>query len=65
MKKDDVVYCNVCLDNSKESPDAVFLQAICHGEHIDVCTACMPTLIHGGVENAVKTNAQVEKEIGK
>lgn len=62
MKTKDAVYCNVCLESDKDRPNVVFVQAICNGENIDVCTACMPTIIHGSGE-AVKSNDEVKKEL--
>ncbi|ANE32918.1 hypothetical protein [Campylobacter hyointestinalis] len=59
MKQNNKVYCNICLDSDD---NAVFIQAIHKGENVDICTSCMPTVIHGS-GSAIKSNAEVKNEV--
>lgn len=63
MKTNNQVICNVCGISSKDSKDAVFVQAIKGNESVDICTACIPSVVHGS-GSVVKTNAQVAKDLG-
>lgn len=63
MKKNNEIYCNVCLTSNIDDPNVVFIQAIYHNENIDVCTSCMPTLIHS-CASAIKSNEEVAAELG-
>lgn len=63
MKIYDQVVCNVCGISSKESKDSVFIQAIKGGESVDICTACIPSVVHGSGA-VVHLNAQVAKDLG-
>ncbi|BCX80071.1 hypothetical protein [Campylobacter sp. 19-13652] len=64
MKKNDEVICNVCGISSKDEKDAVFIQAIKGGESVDICTSCMPTVIHGS-GSVVRSNESIAAELGK
>ncbi|ABK81793.1 hypothetical protein Q4Y15_001487 [Campylobacter fetus] len=62
MKYKSKVYCNICLANDSEEPNKVFIQATHKGEIVDICTSCMPTIIHGsGI--AIKSNDEILEEI--
>ncbi len=54
------VVCHVCLSESNENDNRVFLKSICRGEEVYVCTACIPQVIHGSGD-VVKTKAEVEE----
>lgn len=60
----NVQVCNICLKNSEDEPEAVFIKAVARGENVHVCTGCIPVIIHGD-SNAIKSNAQVRLEIKK
>ncbi|ANE36265.1 hypothetical protein CIG11343_1252 [Campylobacter iguaniorum] len=62
MKKDGQIYCNICLASDKEEPNIVFIQAIHKGQNIDICTSCMPTVIHGS-GSSIKSNEEVQNKI--
>lgn len=64
MRKNDEVVCNVCGLSSKDEPNAVFIQAVKGGESVDVCTSCMPTIIHGS-GSVVRSNEELAVELGK
>ena len=54
------VVCHVCLSESNENDNKVYLKSICRGEEVYVCTSCIPQVIHGS-GNVVKTKAEVEE----
>jgi len=62
MKIDNVNVCNVCLKTSQDAPGTVFIQATKDGEAVDVCTACIPHIIHGSGD-VVKSNEAVKAEV--
>ena len=62
MEKNNVQVCNVCLKPSNDGQKRVYVKAICSGEEVHVCTACLPTVIHESA-NAVKSNVEVEKAL--
>lgn len=62
MEKNSVQVCNVCLKPSNDGQKRVYVKAMCGGEEVHVCTACLPTVIHESA-SAVKTNAQVEEAV--
>lgn len=63
MEIDNIQVCNVCLKNSKDAEGTVFIKATKNGESIDVCTGCIPHIIHGSGD-VVKSNEQVKQELG-
>lgn len=60
---DKVCYCNVCLSNSKDDGDLVFISGLKNGEVVHICTSCIPTTIHGG-GLGVKLEDEIKQEIG-
>jgi len=58
------VVCHVCLSQSSENDNKVYLKSICRGEEVYVCTGCIPQVIHGSGE-VVKTKEQVKKILGE
>lgn len=60
MKINNQIFCNVCLAASSEN--IVFLKATKNNEEVDICTSCVPTVIHGS-GMLVKSNDEVEKEL--
>lgn len=63
MEINNAQVCNVCLKSSTDDNNAVFLKATKGGEAVDVCTACIPHIIHGSGD-AVKSNESVKAELG-
>ena len=61
MELNGKVYCNVCGANSMES-SAVFVEAVFKDEKINVCTSCIPSVIHGG-SDVVNTNEELKAKI--
>ncbi|MBZ7987799.1 hypothetical protein [Campylobacter canadensis] len=62
MKIDNKVFCNVCLASSCDDEHIVFLKATKNNEEVDICTSCVPSVIHGS-GMVVKSNDEVKKEI--
>jgi hypothetical protein len=58
MQVDNKTICNVCKKESSSDDRVVFLQAICAGENIHICTACIPQVIHGG-SDIVSPNSKI------
>ncbi len=63
MEINNTQVCNVCLKSSANDSGAVFVKATKGGEAVDVCTACIPHIIHGSGD-VVKSNEDVKKELG-
>ncbi len=63
MEKNGVQICNVCLASSEDGAKRVYVKAVCGGEEVHVCTACLPTVIHQSAD-AVKSNEEVKKALG-
>ena len=59
MLIDEKHVCNVCLTEANTTDKVVFLQAHCRGEEVHICTACIPSVIHGSGE-VVKSNEEVK-----
>jgi hypothetical protein len=62
MEINNVNVCNVCLKTSKDVPGTVFIKATKDGESVDVCTGCIPHIIHGSGD-VVKSNEAVKAEV--
>jgi hypothetical protein len=62
MEINNVNVCNVCLKTSKDVPGTVFIKATKDGEAVDVCTGCIPHIIHGSGD-VVKSNEAVKAEV--
>jgi hypothetical protein len=62
MEINNTQICNVCLKSSANDNKAVFVKATKGGESIDVCTSCIPHIIHGSGD-VVKSNEEVKKEL--
>jgi len=62
MEINNTQVCNVCLKSSADDQNAVFLKAKKGGESVDVCTACIPHIIHGSGD-VVKSNEAVKSEL--
>lgn len=62
MEINGVVICNVCGLKSSEDESAVFVKAHKNGESVDICTSCIPSVIHGSGE-VVKSNAETKSEL--
>lgn len=56
------IICNVCGAKMSENADAVFIKACKGGEEVDICTSCMPSVIHGS-GSVVKSNDEIRAEI--
>lgn len=63
MKKENLCICNVCGVRSDESENLVFIQAVKNQEQVDICTACIPSVIHGS-GGVVRSNDEIAKELG-
>lgn len=61
MKINNINICNVCLKTSKDASETVFIKATKDGEVVDVCTGCIPHIIHGSGD-VVKSNETVKAE---
>jgi len=62
MEINDMSVCNVCLKTSEAAPGTVFIKATKDGESVDVCTGCIPHIIHGSGD-VVKSNEAVKAEL--
>ncbi len=62
MEINNINVCNVCLKTSKDVPGTVFIKATKDGEAVDVCTGCIPHIIHGSGD-VVKSNEAVKAEV--
>ncbi len=62
MEKNSIQVCNVCLKSSNDGQKRVYVKAMCGGQEVHICTACLPTVIHESA-SAVKTNEEVEKTL--
>jgi len=62
MEINNINVCNVCLKTSKDVPGTVFIKATKDGESVDVCTGCIPHIIHGSGD-VVKSNEAVKAEV--
>lgn len=61
MEINGIIVCNVCGLKSSEDKDTVFIKAHKNGQSVDICTSCIPSVIHGSGE-VVKTNEEIEAE---
>ncbi|MBL0687062.1 MAG: hypothetical protein JJV94_04460 [Sulfurospirillum sp.] len=62
MKTKNIITCNVCFKTDKDEPKTLFLKATKTGEDVDVCTACIPSIIHGSGD-IVKSNKEVMEKV--
>lgn len=54
--------CNVCLLKASEDDNAVFIRAHKNNKPVDICTSCIPSVIHGsGI--VVKSDDEVIKDL--
>lgn len=64
MKSGNIYICNICSLKSSEDENAVFIKAHKNGEDVDICTSCMPSVIHGS-GMVVKSNAEIQSELAE
>ncbi|OPA72078.1 hypothetical protein BB381_00565 [Campylobacter pinnipediorum subsp. caledonicus] len=62
MRENDLVVCNVCGIKSTEDENAVFVKAHKNKEEVDICTNCIPSVIHGS-GNVVRSNEQTKADL--
>ena len=62
MREKDLVVCNVCGLKSSDDTNAVFIHAHKNVEEVDICTSCVPSVIHGS-GMVVKSNEEIKTEI--
>ncbi|KEA45995.1 hypothetical protein CR66_04275 [Campylobacter mucosalis] len=62
MRENNLVVCNVCGQKSTDNQTAVFIKAHKNGEEVDICTSCIPSVIHGS-GMVVKSNEDIKAEI--
>ncbi|MBR8463514.1 hypothetical protein KDD93_02880 [Campylobacter sp. faydin G-24] len=62
MIENNVVICNVCALKSSDDENAVFIKAHKNGEDVDICTSCIPSVIHGS-GMVVKSNEEIKAEV--
>ncbi|QCD44214.1 hypothetical protein [Campylobacter mucosalis] len=62
MRENNLVVCNVCGQKSTDNQTAVFIKAHKNGEEVDICTSCIPSVIHGS-GMVVKSNEEIKAEI--
>lgn len=62
MKIGEIYVCNVCGLKSSENENAVFIHAHKNGEEVDVCTSCIPSVIHGS-GMVVRSNDEVKEDL--
>ena len=55
-------FCHLFGQKSTENENAVFIRAHKNGEEVDICTACIPSVIHGS-GMVVKSNSEIEEEL--
>lgn len=61
MKEGNQIICNVCGLKSSDNNQAVFIHAHKNGEEVDICTSCIPSVIHGS-GMVVKSNEDIKNE---
>ncbi|MGP1485985.1 MAG: hypothetical protein ACTTJC_07895 [Campylobacter sp.] len=62
MKINNITICNVCGQKSNEDKNAVFIHASKNGEEVDICTSCIPNVIHGsGI--VVRSNEEIKQDL--
>lgn len=64
MKSGNIYICNICSLKSSEDENAVFIKAHKNGEDVDICTSCMPSVIHGS-GMVVKSNSEIQSELSE
>ncbi|MCD8213381.1 MAG: hypothetical protein LUC34_04970 [Campylobacter sp.] len=57
-----MIVCNVCGLKNTDDNNAVFIHANKNGEEVDICTSCIPSVIHGS-GMVVKSNEEIKAEI--
>lgn len=62
MIDNGVVVCNVCGLKSAEDENAVFIHAHKNGDEVDICTSCIPSVIHGS-GMVVKSNDELKQDM--
>lgn len=62
MKFENFYVCNVCGLRSDENENAVFIHAHKNGDEVDICTSCVPSVIHGS-GMVVRSNAEVKEDL--
>ena len=62
MRENNTVVCNVCGQKSSDNEVAVFVRAHKNGEEVDICTGCIPSVIHGS-GMVVRSNDEVKAEL--
>ena len=62
MRPENIVVCNVCGQKSTENENAVFVRAHKNGEEVDICTACIPSVIHGS-GLVVRSNDEIKEDM--
>ncbi|WP_024954145.1 hypothetical protein [Sulfurospirillum arcachonense] len=62
MQIDNIQVCNVCFKSSQDEKDAVFIKATKSGEAVEICTNCIPHIIHGSGD-VVKSNNEAKTQI--
>ena len=62
MEINNIQVCNVCFKTSKEAQGSVFIKATKDGESVDICTGCIPAIIHGSGD-IVKSNEALKSEV--
>ena len=62
MRTENIVVCNVCGQKSTENENAVFVRAHKNGEEVDICTACIPSVIHGS-GLVVRSNDEIKEDM--
>lgn len=60
MRKDNICICNVCGAKSSDDKNLVFVRAFKDTQEVDICTKCLPSVIHDSGE-IVKTNEEISK----
>lgn len=59
--KDEII-CNVCMLKASEDENAVFIKGNKNGKSIDICTNCIPSVIHGS-GMIVKSDEEILKDL--
>lgn len=62
MRIDNLVVCNVCGQKNTDNENAVFVRAHKNGEEVDICTSCIPSVIHGS-GMVVRSNDEVKDDL--
>ncbi|MBT0879581.1 MULTISPECIES: hypothetical protein [unclassified Campylobacter] len=62
MVLNNEIICNVCSLKASEDEHAVFIRAHKNNKPVDICTSCIPSVIHGS-GMVVKSDEEIIKDL--